>query len=84
MKTAAEMNLVERVKAPTPKFFQKVQKAVVKIVAVAGAVLGLAAAGKVNLPGKAGNVLEIIVVAGTAIGAASQAAVDEKERDNDE
>jgi len=82
MKKAAEMNLVERLKAPTPKFFQKVQKVVIKIGVVAGTLLGLAATGQINLPGKAGEILKVVVTAGTVITAVSQAAVDEKERNS--
>ena len=70
---ANDMNLIERIKAPTPKFFRKLRKI--------GLILGATSAGilaaPLALPVGLGTVAGILTVAGGVITAVSQTAVDE-------
>lgn len=70
-----ELNLKDRVKAPTPKFFRKLRNIGLSLVAVGAAVLGA----PIALPAIAVKVAGYLAVAGTVLSAASQATVDEKE-----
>ncbi len=69
MKKANEMNVVERVKAPTPPFWKKVRKWALVVVAVAGTLaappLGIVAAG-------------YVAAGAAAIAAGAQVAVDDE------
>ena len=66
------MNLIERLKAPTPKFFRVLRNVGLVLAAVAGAIM----AAPIALPASLVTVASYLTVAGGVIGAVSQVAVD--------
>lgn len=71
------MNVVDRVKAPTPKFFRVLRTIGLSLAAVAGTLI----AAPVALPAAVITIAGYIAVAGTVVTAVSQTAVvnDDKE-----
>lgn len=74
-KSVSDLNLVERVQAPTPKFFKVLRTIGLTLAAVSGAVL----AAPVALPAAIVTATTYIGVAGGILTAVSQATVDEDE-----
>ncbi len=68
------MNIVERAKAPTPKFFRILRSIGLALLAISGSVI----AAPVVLPATVVTVAGYIAVAGGMISAVSQVAVDDK------
>jgi uncharacterized membrane protein YgcG len=66
------MNIIERLKAPTPKFFRVLRNVGLALAAVAGAIM----AAPITLPAALVTVASYLTVAGGVIGAVSQVAVD--------
>ena len=66
------MNLIERVQAPTPKFFRIIRTIGLALAAAGGAVL----ASPITLPAAIVTVGGYFVAAGTVMSAVSQAAVE--------
>jgi uncharacterized membrane protein HdeD (DUF308 family) len=71
---ARNMNVLERVTAPTPKFFRIVRTIGITLAAAGGAIL----AAPVALPAALVTVAGYLTVAGAVATAVSQAAVDEE------
>lgn len=69
------MNIIERIKAPTPKFFRAIRTVGLSLVAASGALL----AEPVNLPAAVLTVASYMGVAGGVATAVSQAAVKKEE-----
>ena len=67
-----EMTVVERVKAPTPKFFKTLRTIGIALAAAGGALL----AAPIALPAAVISIAGYIVLAGGIMPAASQTAVD--------
>jgi hypothetical protein len=67
-----EMSVVERVKAPTPKFFKTLRTIGIVLAAVGGTIL----AAPVSLPAAVVTVAGYVAMAGSVITAVSQTAVD--------
>lgn len=76
MKKANEMNVVERLNAPTPKFFKKVQTAGI----VAGSVGAMILAFPVALPVAIVNLAGYLIACGGILAGTSQLAVDEPKK----
>lgn len=74
-KTAGEMNIIERLNAPTPRFFKKLRTIGLILAAAGGAIL----AAPVALPATVVTIAGYVVVAGSVATAISQAAVEEEE-----
>ena len=74
------MNIIERVKAPTPKFFKVLRTIGLSLAAVSGVLL----ATPVALPAAVLTIAGYLAVAGTAITAVSQTAVAEPEAEGDD
>lgn len=74
-KTPNEMNLVERLQAPTPKFFKKLRTIGLILVAAGGTIV----ASPVALPAVIVTAAGYLIVAGSVATAVSQAAVEEGE-----
>lgn len=73
------MNVVQRLQAPTPKFFQILRNIGLVLAAISGAVM----ASPVTLPENIITIAGYVAVAGSMMTAVSQAAVkDEAERDD--
>lgn len=72
-KTANEMDLLERAKAPTPLFFQKLRT----IGIIVGVVGGALATAPVSLPASVIALSGYLITAGTIITTISQITVDE-------
>ncbi len=70
------MNVVQRVQAPTPKFFRVLRTVGLVLAAVSGAVL----TAPVSLPAVVISVAGYVGVAGAVMSAVSQATVDDKSR----
>lgn len=70
------MNIVERVKAPTPKFFRVLRNIGLSLVAVSGVLL----TSPVALPAGIITLAAYLTVAGTVMSAVSQTVVEEPER----
>ena len=68
------MNLIERAKAPTPKFFRILRTIGLTLLAISGSVI----AAPVVLPATVVTVAGYIAVAGGVISAVSQVTVDDK------
>ena len=68
------MNIVERAKAPTPKFFRILRSIGLSLLAISGSIM----AAPVALPAAVVSVAGYIAVAGGVISAVSQVAVDDK------
>lgn len=68
------MNLIERIKAPTPKFFKTLRIVGLSLAAAGGAILASPIALPVALTAAAGY----LIVAGSVATAVSQTAVEEK------
>ena len=68
------MNIVERAKAPTPKFFRILRSIGLSLLAISGSVI----AAPVVLPAAVVTVAGYMAVAGGVISAVSQVAVDDK------
>ena len=66
------MNLIERIKAPTPKFFKTVRAIGLVLAAAGGAIL----ASPITLPIALTAVAGYLIVAGSVATAVSQAAVE--------
>lgn len=66
------MSVVERVKAPTPKFFKTLRTIGIVLAAVGGTIL----AAPVSLPAAVVTVAGYVAMAGSVITAVSQTAVD--------
>ena len=66
------MNVIERLKAPTPKFFRVLRNVGLALAAVAGAIM----AAPIALPAGLVTVAGYLTVAGGVIGAVSQVAVN--------
>jgi uncharacterized membrane protein HdeD (DUF308 family) len=79
---ANEMNIVQRVKAPTPKFFKTLRTIGLALAAIGGAILASPIALPAGLVAAAGYV----ALAGGVVSAVSQTAVDttNKTESNDE
>jgi len=75
-KKANEMDLMERIKAPTPPFFAKLRT----IGIVAGVIGGALAAAPVALPVAVVSLSGYLITAGTIITTISQMAVDDEEK----
>ena len=71
MKGVDQMNVVERVKAPTPKFFKVLRSIGITIAAVGGAIL----AAPVALPAIVVNIAGYLALAGTVATTVSQVTV---------
>ncbi|MDD4199407.1 MAG: hypothetical protein PHZ12_08395 [Paludibacter sp.] len=67
-----EMNVVERVKAPTPKFFKTLRAIGIALVAAGGAIL----ASPISLPAGLIAAAGYVILAGGVVTAVSQTAVD--------
>ncbi|HRZ97957.1 MAG TPA: hypothetical protein P5084_10395 [Paludibacter sp.] len=67
-----EMTIVERVKAPTPKFFKTLRTIGIALAAAGGALL----AAPIALPAAVISIASYIVLAGGVMTAVSQTAVD--------
>ena len=74
-----EMSIVERVKAPTPKFFKTLRTIGILLAAVSGTIL----AAPVALPAAIVTVAGYAAVAGGVISAVSQTAVDNTDSKTD-
>ncbi len=74
------MNVVERVKAPTPKFFKVLRAVGLSLAAVSGAIL----AAPVALPAALLTAAGYVAVAGGVISAVSQTAVETSNNRKDE
>ena len=74
------MNVVDRAKAPTPKFFKILRSIGLVIAAVGGAVI----TAPVALPSIVVSVAGYMVVAGGVISAVSQVTVDDKSNESTE
>lgn len=72
-KTPEEMNIAERMCAPTPKFFKKLRTVGLILAAAGGAII----AAPVTLPVALVTAAGYIIVAGSVATAVSQAAVEE-------
>jgi uncharacterized membrane protein HdeD (DUF308 family) len=68
------MNIVERVKSPTPKFFRVLRSIGLALLAISGSVI----AAPVVLPAAVVTVAGYLAVAGGVISAVSQITVDDK------
>ena len=68
------MNIVERAKAPTPKFFRILRSIGLSLLAISGSII----AAPVVLPAAVISVAGYIAVAGGVLSAVSQVAVDDK------
>ena len=66
------MNVLERLKAPTPKFFRVLRNVGLALAAAAGAIM----AAPITLPAALVTVASYLTVAGGVIGAVSQVVVD--------
>lgn len=69
------MNIQERAKAPTPKFFKVLRTIGLSLLAVSGSLL----AASITLPAAVVTVAGYVAVAGGVISAVSQVTVDESE-----
>lgn len=67
-----EMNVIERVKAPTPKFFKVLRTIGLSVAAAGGALL----TAPISLPAAVITVAGYLTVAGTVMTAVSQTAVE--------
>jgi hypothetical protein len=65
-------NIIQRVNAPTPKFFKKLRNIGLTVAAIAGTII----AAPVALPAVVVKVAGYLVVAGGVLGGASQTAVE--------
>jgi hypothetical protein len=65
-------NIIQRVNAPTPKFFKKLRNIGLTVAAIAGTII----AAPVALPAVLVKVAGYLVVAGGVLGGASQTAVE--------
>ena len=72
------MNIVERAKAPTPKFFRVLRSIGLALLAISGSVI----AAPVALPMAVVTVAGYVAVAGGVISAVSQMTVDDKSKKN--
>lgn len=70
------MNIVERMQAPTPKFFKVLRKIGIGLVAGGGALL----TAPIALPALVLTIAEYAMVAGTVITAVSQTAVESEKK----
>lgn len=70
------MNIIERAKAPTPKFFRVIRTIGLTLAAVSGTLL----AGPVDLPAAVLNIAGYMSVAGGVATAVSQMAVKKEEQ----
>jgi len=68
------MNLMERAKAPTPKFFKILRNAGIALLGIGGAVIS----SPVSLPAAVVSIAGYLVVGGSILSAVSQLAVDDK------
>lgn len=75
-KTPNEMSLVERLQAPTPKFFKKLRTIGLILVAAGGTII----ASPIALPVAVVTAAGYLVVAGSVATAVSQAAVEEGDK----
>ena len=73
------MNIVERAKAPTPKFFRILRTVGLTLLAISGSVL----AAPVSLPAAVVSVAGYLAVAGGVISAVSQITVKDDKKEND-
>ena len=74
-KSVNDLNVISRVKAPTPKFFRVLRNIGLALAAVSGAVL----AAPVALPAALVTAATYVGVAGGVLTAVSQATVDDEE-----
>ena len=75
-----EMTVVERVKAPTPKFFKTLRNIGLALAAIGGAIL----AAPVAVPAALITVAGYVTLAGSVITAVSQTAVDNSQTKTEE
>lgn len=68
------MNIAQRVKSPTPKFFKKIRNIGLALAAISGSILSA----PVALPAILLKVAGYLAVAGTVAGTVSQTAVEEE------
>lgn len=76
-KTIKDLGIVQRMKAPTPKFFRVLRNIGLALAAASGAVLSA----PIALPAAVITAATYVAVAGGVITAVSQATVDEEEFD---
>lgn len=74
------MNIVQRMKAPTPKFFRVLRTIGLALAAASGALL----AAPVALPAAVVTVAGYLTVAGSVVTAVSQVAVQKEDEDDDD
>ena len=74
------MSVVERVKAPTPKFFKTLRTIGLALAAIGGAIL----AAPVAMPAALISIAGYVALAGGVMTAVSQTAVDTNTKDNQE
>lgn len=74
------MNVIQRVKAPTPKFFKVLRAIGLSLAAIGGSIL----AAPVALPAALITVAGYVAVVGGVISAVSQTAVETSNNKNDE
>ena len=72
------MNLLQRVKAPTPKFFKVLRTIGLVLAAASGALL----AAPITLPAAVITIAGYVAVAGTVVTAVSQTAVEDDGEDD--
>jgi hypothetical protein len=75
VKSASEMNVIERLKSPTPKFFKKLRTAGLILAAAGGALV----AAPIALPTVLVTIGGYLILGGSIASAISQAAVEEPE-----
>ncbi|WP_018343416.1 hypothetical protein [Cytophaga aurantiaca] len=71
------MNVVQRVKAPTPKFFKILRTIGISLAVAGGAVL----ASPIAIPAAVVSVASYVILAGSVITAVSQTAVEQNKED---
>ncbi len=74
-----DMNIVERVKAPTPKFFKTLRTIGLALVAAGGAIL----AAPISVPAGLIAIAGYVTLAGGVLTAVSQTAVDNEQKQNE-
>jgi hypothetical protein len=73
------MNILERAKAPTPKFFRVLRTIGLSLLAAGGALV----AGPIAVPAAVATVARYLTVAGGVLAAVSQVTVEQSERERE-
>lgn len=79
IKKEIDMNVIERVKAPTPKFFKVLRTLGISLAAAGGAIL----ASPITLPAGIVSIGGYLLASGSVLGAVSQTAVEDKVKKKD-